>query len=134
MSGEPAASPEIVHTERPRPASVFPRNNHRRSASAAGGGGGMRRLKRLAALTNCQRLLLLRVLFIVAVTRLSLWLLPIAISRKVVMSASGLRCKTSVDQCIWAVKIVSRCVPRATCLTQAIAAQALLARAGRESH
>ena len=35
-----------------------------------------------------------------------------------------------MEQFIWAVRATSRCVPRATCLTQALAAQTLLSRAG----
>ena len=93
----------------------------------------MRRLKQLAALTNSERLLLLRVLFVVGVARVSLWLLPIAVARKVVMSAAAFADETSIDQSIWAVKVVSRYVPCATCLTQALAVQALLIRAGHES-
>jgi hypothetical protein len=36
----------------------------------------------------------------------------------------------SVDKYVWAVRAVSRFVPGATCLTQALAAQVLLSRAG----
>jgi hypothetical protein len=35
-----------------------------------------------------------------------------------------------VEQVVWAVKVVSRYLPGATCLTQAIAAQALLTHSG----
>jgi hypothetical protein len=35
-----------------------------------------------------------------------------------------------VEQLMWAVKTVSRCLPQATCLTQALAGQALLFRSG----
>jgi hypothetical protein len=94
----------------------------------------MRRLKRLATLTNAERLLLLRVLFVVWVARVSLWLLPTAMARRVVKHAAALAHSTSMDESIWAVKVVSRFVPCGTCLTQALAAQALLSRAGRESH
>jgi hypothetical protein len=38
-----------------------------------------------------------------------------------------------IERFVWAVKVVSRYVPRASCLTQAVAVQALLARAGHES-
>jgi hypothetical protein len=39
----------------------------------------------------------------------------------------------SVEQFVWAVRAVSRSVPGATCLTQALAAQVLLTRAGHPS-
>jgi hypothetical protein len=38
----------------------------------------------------------------------------------------------SVAQCAWAVRAVSRYVPGATCLTRALAAQALLTNAGHQ--
>lgn len=46
---------------------------------------------------------------------------------------SGVRTGSSPDlaDLTWAVSVVSRRVPRATCLTQALALQALLAREGR---
>jgi transglutaminase superfamily protein len=93
----------------------------------------MRRLKRLAMLTNVERLLLLRVWLVVWVARVSLWLMPTPIVRNVVRQAASVAHETSIEQSVWAVKVVSRYVLRATCLTQALAAQALLARAGRES-
>jgi hypothetical protein len=94
----------------------------------------MRRLKRLARLTNVERLLLLRVWFVVWVARVSLWLLPTPMVRKVVKHTASIAHETSIERSIWAIKVMSRYVLRATCLTQALAAQALLARAGRESH
>ena len=93
----------------------------------------MRRLKRLAGLTNGERLLLLRALVVVGVARASLWLLPVAAARRVVMTTAAVADKASAEQSVWAVKAVSRYLPRATCLTQALAVQALLARVGHES-
>ena len=93
----------------------------------------MRRLKRLAGMTNHERALLLRTFFIVGIARLSLWLLPVATARRVVMATSVGPCEASPAQSVWAVKLVSRYLPHATCLTQAIAVQALLARIGHDS-
>lgn len=39
-----------------------------------------------------------------------------------------------MDRVAWAVTMASRCVPQATCLTQAIAAQLLLAWRGYPTH
>ncbi len=93
----------------------------------------MRRLKRLAGMKNHERALSLRTFFIVGIARLSLWLLPVATARRVVMATSVGPCEASPAQSVRAVKLVSGYLPRATCLTQAIAVQALLARIGHDS-
>jgi len=93
----------------------------------------MRRLKRLAVLTTGERRLLLRAAFVVGVARASLWVLPVAMARRVVAGSAGTLEPMPVDRFVWAVKVSSRYVPRATCLTQALAGQAPLARAGYES-
>jgi hypothetical protein len=63
------------------------------------------------------------------VTRAALWFLPAdtvrRVSAKVARGTAG-----SVEQLVWAVKTVSPYLPRASCLTQALAAQALLSRSG----
>jgi hypothetical protein len=94
----------------------------------------MRRLKRFAALGSQDRVLLLRALFLVATLRAGLCLLPF----RVVQRLTGKACKGaaaihSVGQHVWAVRAASRCVPGASCLTQALAAQVLLARSGYDS-
>ena len=95
----------------------------------------MRRLKRFAQISWTERLLLLRALFIIAAARASLWLLPVAAARRLVMAATAFTGHEGCTAlCVWAVKVASRYVPRATCLTQAVAVQALLAQAGRDSH
>ena len=93
----------------------------------------MRRLKRLADMTNHERALLLRTFFIVCISRLSLWLLPVATARRVVMATPLGPYEASPAQSARAVKLVSRYLPHATCLTQAIAVQVLLARIGHDS-
>ena len=93
----------------------------------------MRRLKRLTGLTTTERGLLLRAFFVVGVSRLSLWVLPFAITRRVVARTAGETEGIAVERLVWAVKVASRYLPRATCLAQALAAQALLARAGHKS-
>src|SRR5438093_2172280 len=93
----------------------------------------MRRMKRLADLTNAERLLLLRALFAVGLARLALWVLPVATALRVVTTLAGITGETPVERFVWAVRLVSRYLPRATCLTQAIALHALLARAGHGS-
>lgn len=93
----------------------------------------MRRLKRLAGLTNHDRSLLLRALFVAGVARGALWVLPVATARRLVAAAAVVPKEASAERFVWAVKTVSRYLPMATCLTQALTVQALLARAGHKS-
>ena len=90
----------------------------------------MRRLKRFAQLAPSERRLLMRVLFVVGVARTSLWVMPVEAARRAVSRAAAGAASNSVEQVVWAVKAVSRYLPGATCLTQAIAAQALLTHSG----
>jgi hypothetical protein len=93
------------------------------------------RLKRFAGLGPARQMLLLRALFVVGAIRLGLCLLPFRGMQRFarrIGTKSNVAC--SADQYVWAVRAVSRYVPGATCLTQALAAQALLARSGHESH
>src|SRR4051812_12665034 len=78
------------------------------------------------------RILLLQAALVVLAVRVGLWLLP---SRWVVQSLKqpkprSSRGSASVAQIVRSVGAVSKRVPRATCLTQAIAAQVLLAHYG----
>ena len=93
----------------------------------------MRRLKRLKRLTRCELRLLLRAAIVVAIVRTALWLIPFAFVRRLVARTVAVPEQIPVERCVWAVKVTSRCLPRATCLTQALALQALLAREGRKS-
>ena len=90
----------------------------------------MRRLKRFTQLTGAERRILVRALFVVGVSRISLWILPIKAARRVVAGAATGAAAESVQQVAWAVKAVGRCLPGASCLTQALAAQALLVHSG----
>jgi len=89
----------------------------------------MRRLKRFFQLTGAERCILLRVGFVLGVTRGALWFLPVCTVRKISAKIAG-GTAGSVKQLVWAVEIMSRYLPHATCLTQALAAQALLFRSG----
>ncbi|MCC6190076.1 MAG: lasso peptide biosynthesis B2 protein [Anaerolineales bacterium] len=64
--------------------------------------------------------------------RLGLWLLPFARVQAWAarMPARSHAAAPGVERLAWAITATSRCVPRATCLTQALAGQALLARYG----
>jgi hypothetical protein len=101
------------------------------------------RLDKLSRLNAADQALLLRAFLLVAMVRISLWILPFRIVQRLVASASkpNLRSAQPPDNCSGtskpsveaqaaAVQIVSRYVPLATCLTQSMAAQILLARSG----
>lgn len=89
----------------------------------------MRRLKRFLELSGAERRMLMRVGGVVAATRAALWMVPAHMARRVAAQAAA-GAVGSVEQLVWAVRVVSRYLPGATCLTQALAAQALLARSG----
>jgi hypothetical protein len=89
----------------------------------------MRRLKRFAQLSGTERRILIRVWFVVGVARAALSVLPADSVRKVAAKAAT-GATGSVEQLVRAVEIVSRYLPGATCLIQALAAQALLTHAG----
>ena len=90
----------------------------------------MRRLKRFTQLTVAERRVLIRALPVVVAARLSLLIMPVGRTRKVVARAAAGAPTGSVDLVVWGVRTVSRYLPGATCLTQAIAAQSLLTRSG----
>jgi hypothetical protein len=77
----------------------------------------------------------LHALFLVSAIRLGLCLLPFRVLQRF---AQRERAKSSAEhsagQCVWAVRAVSRYVPCASCLTQALAGQALLTNFGHQSH
>jgi Transglutaminase-like superfamily len=90
----------------------------------------MRKLKRFKQLAAGERRVLLHVFVMVSAVRVALWILPVQAARRIVARASACRDGGSVRQLVWAVRAASRYVPGASCLTQAIAAQALLGRYG----
>jgi hypothetical protein len=94
----------------------------------------MSSLKAFAALTSQDRRLFLRTLGLVAAVRIGLFLLSFKtlqrLTSRPVFQGSPLR---PVGRCVWAVRAASRYVPRATCLTQALVGQRILAASGYES-
>jgi Transglutaminase-like superfamily len=94
----------------------------------------MASMKAFAALSAPDRGLLLRALFLVAAVRTGLFLLPFRTVRRLTARAGRRPVPPySVGRCAWAVRASSRYVPGATCLTQALAAQVLLAESGYDS-
>jgi len=96
----------------------------------------MAKLHKFFLLSPTERRLLLKSTLLLAVIRLGLWLLPMSVQRSLLARLGRLSPVSSfgstslVDQITWAVTVAAGYVPRATCLTQALAAQALLRREG----
>lgn len=102
-------------------------------------------MHRFRALPPGRRRLVVRAAWLVPVVRLGLWLVPygrvrdlLALDPKTRRAHSGLRRAPRsrdgfVQDTVWAVVAVSRRVPGASCLTQALAARRLLAEAGLDS-
>jgi hypothetical protein len=98
----------------------------------------MSKLRKFFALGLSDQWLLVRCLVLVALIRLGLntltlaavqqrlrpWMTPERRKRSRDMQ------KTEMDHLMWAIRQASRCVPQATCLTQALAAQVMLGREG----
>jgi hypothetical protein len=91
----------------------------------------MKKLAKFVRLSTAEQFLLLRTVVLVTAIRVGLWVLPFrAVQRFTFKARKKKQTSYSVEQLIWAVRATSRYVPRATCLTQALAAQILLLRAG----
>jgi hypothetical protein len=91
----------------------------------------MKKLAKFVRLSTVEQFLLLRTFILVAAIRVGLWALPFRVVQRFTFRARKIvQSQYSLEQFIWAVRATSRYVPRATCLTQAMAAQTLLLRAG----
>lgn len=95
----------------------------------------MKRIRKFFILSISDKYLLLTVVLLVVGIRLGLWLLPFQQLRRILAKARHPLARLqavgqSPGQIVWAVKVASRYVPAATCLTQALATQLLLVRRG----
>ena len=91
----------------------------------------MHRVRKLLRLPARDRRLLVRTALLLTAVRLGLTLLPFRVVQQAVARAAAVRgAPVPVERLVWAVTVASRHVPRATCLTRALAGQALLARHG----
>jgi hypothetical protein len=76
---------------------------------------------------------------VVLVVRIVLWILPSPSILRIVRRFSDVRAREThsrrppAERVAWAVEAVSRRIPQATCLTQALSAQLLLRRFGYDS-
>lgn len=88
-------------------------------------------MRRLLKLRGTDYMLLLRAGICTVAVRVGLWIFSFRTVRRLAMC----RCKPgrtrySVEQIVWAVRAISRYVPEATCLTQALVVQRLLTMSG----
>lgn len=100
----------------------------------------MRALRKFFGSSAVERRLVLQALVVVPAVRLALWVLPFRFVRSYVERASarlpargGLKPAVPAERVVRAVSAVSARVPRATCLTQALAASLLLPRYGHDA-
>lgn len=94
----------------------------------------MQALRKFARSSAVERRLLLQAFVVVPAVRLGLWLLPFRVVHRLVRDrrVSG-RTAVPAERIVWAVTAASARVPRATCLTQALAASVLLPRYGHDA-
>ena len=94
----------------------------------------MQALRKFARASAVERRVLLQALLAVPAVRLALWLLPFRVVHRLVRDrpVSG-RTTASAERIVWAVTAAAARVPRATCLTQALAASLLLPRYGHDA-
>jgi len=95
----------------------------------------MRPIRKLWRLPRADRSLLLTAAVWLAATRVGLWLLPLRVVRRWLAYAVQSRhlargSPPSPERIAWAVGVARHVVPSATCLPQALAAEALLVRSG----
>ena len=95
-------------------------------------------IRKFLGLPPKERKLLIRALLLVAAVRLGLWVIPFSRLQRLVlwMAAKPGRDRSetvSTEKLAWAIETASRYVPKATCLTQAMAAKILFGIYGCES-
>jgi Transglutaminase-like superfamily len=91
----------------------------------------VRTLRRLLALDTSDRILIVRALGWVLLARVGLWFVPFSRLRAVADRVTQGGGPADPRRIAWAVEAIARRIPRASCLTQALAADAMLRRSGR---
>jgi hypothetical protein len=99
----------------------------------------MKRLRHLLDLPKAERRIVLQALPLVAAVRLFLWVVPFGAFLRfwtavlLRMARPERRSSLPARRIVWLVRVASRLVPKALCLTTSVAAQLLLARQGHQS-
>jgi hypothetical protein len=97
----------------------------------------MRRISKFLNLSSIEQRLLIRTWILLGLIRLGMALLPFSTLRKLLYRFRSIlgrgEKEFSEDRLVWSVAVVSRYVPKATCLAQAITTQLLLQQAGHQA-
>jgi hypothetical protein len=97
----------------------------------------MRRIYKFLNLSSTEQCLLIRTWILLGSIRLGMGLFPFSTLRKLLSrlkpQSNGIGKKFSKEQLVWSVTVVSRYIPKATCLAQAITTQLLLQKAGHQA-
>ncbi len=97
----------------------------------------MARLNKFLRLPFSEKILFIKAWALLGIIRLGLSLLPFitlkSFLRIIGPLIAGGNGQLSEDQLVWAVAAASQFIPKATCLTQALAIQLLLKQSGREA-
>jgi hypothetical protein len=97
----------------------------------------MRRISKFLNLSSAEQRFLIRAWILLGVIRLGLELFPFSTLRKLLdrlrPKLGSFKKEFSEEQLVWSVTVVSRYIPKATCLAQALAAQLLLQQAGHQA-
>ena len=88
-------------------------------------------VRKFARLAPLDRAVLTRTVVTLGLSRLVTWVLPFPLGRRLLVGKRRAnRATITGDQITWAMHHARRVIPHATCLPQAIAAEALLTRGG----
>ena len=91
----------------------------------------LERFRKFVRLPAHDRALLTRTIVTLGVARLATWMLPFAFGRRLLVGKRRAVTPTVTrDRIRWAMTHAERVIPKATCLPQALAAEALLTRGG----
>jgi len=97
----------------------------------------MRRIHKFLNLSSGERRLLMKTWVLLGVIRLGLELFPFSTFRKLLdrlrPKLDSFKKEFSEEQLVWSVTVVSRYIPKVTCLAQALTAQLLLQQAGHQA-
>ena len=97
----------------------------------------MRRIRKFLNLSFSKQRLLIKAWILLGLIRLGLELFPFSTLRKFLNRLrsimGGFEKEFSEEQLVWSVAVVSRYIPKATCLAQALTAQFLLQQAGHQA-
>ena len=97
----------------------------------------MRKIRKFLNLSFSKQRLLIKAWILLGLIRLGLELFPFSTLRKLLNRLKsimgGFEKEFSEQQLVWSVAVVSRYIPKATCLAQALTAQFLLQQAGHQA-